>query len=99
MKQQEHVSVQFKCRAYLPGSEQKPFFFFQLRRTKYEVLLPALPSSLCLPVEGGLFNGIREHIEEIKNKGIFIEPKYYYRPIPETLVLLNPNLEQIYGWD
>lgn len=29
----------------------------------------------------------------------FIEPKYYYRPIPRQQVLLNPNLKQIFGWD
>jgi hypothetical protein len=28
----------------------------------------------------------------------FIEPKYYYRPIPYTQVVLNPALTQIYGW-
>ena len=28
----------------------------------------------------------------------FEEPKYYYRPIPQHQILLNPNLEQIMGW-
>lgn len=28
----------------------------------------------------------------------FEKPKYYYRPIPETQMILNPNLEQIFGW-
>ncbi|MBE8712639.1 RagB/SusD family nutrient uptake outer membrane protein [Sphingobacterium hungaricum] len=28
----------------------------------------------------------------------FIEPMYYYRPIPETQMLLNPNLKQPFGW-
>lgn len=28
----------------------------------------------------------------------FEEPKYYYRPIPQQQVLLNPNLKQIFGW-
>lgn len=28
----------------------------------------------------------------------FVIPQYYYRPIPETQVILNPNLEQIFGW-
>ena len=28
----------------------------------------------------------------------FIEPKYYYRPIPQQQVVLNPNLKQIFGW-
>jgi len=28
----------------------------------------------------------------------FVEPQYYYRPIPEAEVVLNPNLKQIFGW-
>ncbi|WP_242204511.1 RagB/SusD family nutrient uptake outer membrane protein [Aestuariivivens insulae] len=28
----------------------------------------------------------------------FVEPKYYYRPIPQQQVDLNPNLTQIMGW-
>jgi len=28
----------------------------------------------------------------------FAEPKYYYRPIPYTQTVLNPNLTQIFGW-
>ena len=28
----------------------------------------------------------------------FEEPKYYYRPIPQQHVTLNPNLKQIFGW-
>lgn len=28
----------------------------------------------------------------------FTDPKYYYRPVPATQVLLNPNLKQIFGW-
>jgi len=30
--------------------------------------------------------------------GTFMEPKYYYRPIPTSEILLNPNLEQLFGW-
>lgn len=29
----------------------------------------------------------------------FLEPKYYYRPIPQQQVALNPQLEQIFGWE
>ena len=31
--------------------------------------------------------------------GTFVEPKYYYRPIPTSEILLNPNLKQLFGWD
>lgn len=30
--------------------------------------------------------------------GTFIEPKYYYSPIPTSQITLNPNLKQIFGW-
>ncbi|TDE11571.1 RagB/SusD family nutrient uptake outer membrane protein [Dyadobacter psychrotolerans] len=28
----------------------------------------------------------------------FEEPKYYYRPVPQQQILLNPSLKQIFGW-
>lgn len=28
----------------------------------------------------------------------FEDPKYYYRPIPQTQILLNPKLKQVFGW-
>lgn len=32
--------------------------------------------------------------------GTFIEPKYYYRPVPTSELLLNPNLgPQLFGWN
>lgn len=31
-------------------------------------------------------------------RGTFVEPKYYYRPVPQSQVILNPNLGQILGW-
>jgi len=46
-----------------------------------------------------LENGSWGAIEGIKERGTFEEPKYYYRPIPETQILLNPNLVQIFGWN
>ncbi|MDR1981040.1 MAG: RagB/SusD family nutrient uptake outer membrane protein [Tannerellaceae bacterium] len=27
-----------------------------------------------------------------------MEPKHYYRPIPQGQIVLNPNLTQPYGW-
>jgi hypothetical protein len=46
-----------------------------------------------------LTNGTSGHIVATPERGTFIEPKHYYRPIPASEVLLNPNLEQVYGWD
>jgi starch-binding outer membrane protein, SusD/RagB family len=31
-------------------------------------------------------------------RGTFNEPKFYYRPVPQPEVVLNPNLEQIFEW-
>lgn len=28
----------------------------------------------------------------------FEDPKYYYRPVPQQQILLNPNLKQVFGW-
>ncbi len=28
----------------------------------------------------------------------FETPKYYYRPVPQTEMILNPNLKQVFGW-
>ncbi len=29
---------------------------------------------------------------------VFVEPKYYYRPIPQEQIVLNKNLKQMFGW-
>ncbi|HKL33649.1 MAG TPA: RagB/SusD family nutrient uptake outer membrane protein, partial [Tangfeifania sp.] len=39
------------------------------------------------------------YIESIKERGTFVDPKYYYRPIPQSDVTVNPNLTQIFGWE
>jgi len=39
------------------------------------------------------------YIQSIKDRGTFVAPKYYYRPIPQSDVTVNPNLTQIFGWD
>lgn len=39
------------------------------------------------------------YVESIKDRGSFVTPKYYYRPIPQTHTTVNPNLTQIFGWE
>jgi starch-binding outer membrane protein, SusD/RagB family len=39
------------------------------------------------------------YVESIKNRGTFVAPKYYYRPIPKTHTTVNTNLTQIFGWE
>lgn len=42
--------------------------------------------------------GNKGFVDVVENVGKFDTPKYYYRPIPQSDVLLNPNLKQIFGW-
>lgn len=39
------------------------------------------------------------YIESVKDRGTFIDPKYYYRPIPQSDVTVNTNLTQVFGWN
>lgn len=45
---------------------------------------------------GNLTSGNMQTIEDMET---FVGPKYYYRPIPQAQMVLNPNLAQIFGWD
>ncbi|MBT1690371.1 RagB/SusD family nutrient uptake outer membrane protein [Dawidia soli] len=45
-----------------------------------------------------LTEGESGNVATADDLGLFLEPKYYYRPVPQPQVLLNPNLEQIMGW-
>lgn len=45
-----------------------------------------------------LKNGNSGTIVTDAERGTFQEPKYYYRPVPQSQVALNPNLKQIFGW-
>lgn len=44
---------------------------------------------------GNLTSGNMQTIEDL---GTFVSPQYYYRPVPQPQVVLNPNLTQIFGW-
>ncbi|MBT34309.1 MAG: RagB/SusD family nutrient uptake outer membrane protein [Thalassobius sp.] len=45
-----------------------------------------------------LENGESGTVQTVADRGEFVAPKYYYRPVPQTQVTLNPNLTQIFGW-
>ncbi|MDR0699689.1 MAG: RagB/SusD family nutrient uptake outer membrane protein [Tannerella sp.] len=48
-----------------------------------------------------LENGTSGHLMMNTDKTLgktFEEPKYYYRPLPTSQIVLNPKLEQPYGW-
>jgi len=44
-------------------------------------------------------NGTSGCLEHIATMGTFVEPKHYYRPVPYTQVVLNPQLYQQFGWE
>lgn len=46
-----------------------------------------------------LSEGSSGYIQTVRERGTFISPKHYYRPIPETHVTVNPNLTQNFGWE
>ncbi len=49
-----------------------------------------------------LENGKSGHIMfkiEQSGLGTFVEPQYYYRPVPSSEIILNSNLSQIFGWN
>lgn len=46
-----------------------------------------------------LSNGTNGVVTTVKERGMFEEPKYYYRPVPQSQVILNPNLKQVFGWE
>jgi hypothetical protein len=50
--------------------------------------------------DAGVFlkNGTSGTVQTTADMGTFIEPKFYYRPVPQTQVQLNPNLKQIFNW-
>lgn len=50
---------------------------------------------------GGVYleNGNSGNVQTINERGTFVAPKYYYRPIPQNQVTVNPNLNQIMGWN
>ncbi|GAA4789134.1 RagB/SusD family nutrient uptake outer membrane protein [Olivibacter ginsenosidimutans] len=46
-----------------------------------------------------LKNATSGNVQIIEDMGIFVSPKYYYRPIPQQQIVLNPNLKQIFDWE
>lgn len=46
-----------------------------------------------------LSNGTSGTIIANPERGVFTAPRDYYRPIPASEIQLNPNLEQVFGWE
>jgi hypothetical protein len=47
-------------------------------------------------LENGTSGYIRNKEDNLRQ---FVEPKYYYLPIPRSHLVVNPNLHQPYGWE
>ncbi|WP_057936542.1 RagB/SusD family nutrient uptake outer membrane protein [Algoriphagus resistens] len=56
----------------------------------------AIDENVDVFLENGANGGMM--VTETKAR-YFEEPKYYYRPVPIQQVTLNPNLQQIFGWN
>lgn len=80
----------------LPASESIPED--KQVNSKGEVLRYYRVGTFGQDVSVFLSEGNKGYVEVTENVGEFLEPKYYYRPIPASDVRLNPNLHQVFGW-
>jgi hypothetical protein len=57
----------------------------------------AVDGSKGIVLEHGTYGHVM--LEGDKNRVTWENPKFYYRPIPQTQITLNPALKQPYGWN
>ncbi len=46
-----------------------------------------------------LSSGTSGNVVTVEDRGTFVDPKYYYRPVPASAVAINSNLTQIFNWE
>ncbi len=46
-----------------------------------------------------LSSGTSGNVVTVDDRGTFVDPKYYYRPVPASAVAVNKNLTQIFDWE
>ncbi len=46
-----------------------------------------------------LSSGTSGNVVTVEDRGTFVDPKYYYRPVPASAVAINSNLIQIFNWE
>lgn len=80
----------------LPASQSIPDD--KEKNSKGEVLRYYRAGKIGQDVSVFLSEGNHGYVDIVEKVGEFVEPKYYYRPIPASDVRLNPNLNQIFGW-
>lgn len=76
----------------IPSGENKELNSLGVPLIYYRASLPDATGGVYLE------NGTSGTVQTINERGTFVEPKYYYRPIPANQVSVNPNLTQIMGW-
>lgn len=56
----------------------------------------SLGGNATVYLENGVNGGVC--VTDVQKRD-FIQPKYYYRPIPHIQMILNPNLKQVFNWN
>jgi len=77
----------------IPGEEQKEKNALGVKLNYYRTGLFGTDATVYLKNGNSGGNIVTENVT--RN---FEEPKFYYRPIPQQQVILNPKLKQIFGW-
>ncbi|TCD25582.1 RagB/SusD family nutrient uptake outer membrane protein [Pedobacter psychrodurus] len=79
--------------ATIPGEDQKEKNSLGVKLIYYRAGLIGTDATVYLKNGNTGGNIVTENVT--RN---FEEPKFYYRPIPQQQVILNPKLKQIFGW-
>lgn len=79
--------------ANIPGEDQKEKNSLGVKLIYYRAGLIGTDATVYLKNGNNGGNIVTENVT--RN---FEEPKFYYRPIPQQQVILNPKLKQIFGW-
>ncbi|WP_431294675.1 RagB/SusD family nutrient uptake outer membrane protein [Pedobacter sp. P26] len=79
--------------ATIPGEDQKEKNSLGVKLNYYRAGLIGTDATVYLKNGNSGGNIVTENVT--RN---FEEPKFYYRPIPQQEVVLNPKLKQIFGW-
>ncbi|KIA95852.1 membrane protein [Pedobacter kyungheensis] len=79
--------------ATVPGEDQKEKNSLGVKLVYYRAGAIGTDATVYLKAGNAGGNIVTESV--IRN---FEEPKFYYRPIPQQQVTLNPKLKQIFGW-
>jgi len=77
----------------IPGEDQKEKNSLGVKLVYYRAGLVGSDATVYLKNGNAGGNIVTESVT--RN---FVEPKFYYRPIPQQQVTLNPSLKQIFGW-